>query len=164
VPLRPGDTTGSLTESLAELGAELLVATLPRWLAGEIEPVAQDDSRATITRPVSKADAEIDWSEPAVTIWRKVRAYNPWPGAFTMAAGEILHIWNAAPIAGSPDGAAAGTVIPGDDGFAVQTGAGRLQVIEAQRAGRRRLPAAELLRGWPALAGMRLGGPPPEDR
>lgn len=171
-PISPEDTTGSLTERLSGLGADLLSRTLPRWLAGEIEPQPQDDSAATATRLIRKEDGAIDWTLPAVDIWRRVRAYNPWPGAHTTLDGEPLHIWRAWPLEDdttSPPGA----VVALDDvaraplpaglpaaPFAVQTGRGLLAVLEIQRAGRRALAAADFLRGMPDLIGRRLGARP----
>jgi len=165
-PIDPEDTAGSLSEKLAVMGADLLAETLPRWLRGEIEPRPQDESLATKTSLLRKEDGEIDWTRPAVEIWRQVRACNPWPGAYTTVAGELLHIWRAWPLAGLAGGEP-GTVVlltreqraavPSAPPFAVQTGDGLLAVREAQRAGRRALPADEFLRGMPGLAGMRLG-------
>jgi methionyl-tRNA formyltransferase len=161
VPIAPDDTTGTLNATLAVLGAELLAETLPRWLRGEIEPQPQDDSLATVTRLIRKEDGAIDWSLSAREIWLRVRAYNPWPGAFSTLDGEVLHIWRARPVDGTT-GEQSGTVVAGPfppEGvaFAVQTGDGLLAVLEAQRAGRRALPAAEFLRGMPGLIGRRLG-------
>ncbi|HSP53982.1 MAG TPA: methionyl-tRNA formyltransferase, partial [Dehalococcoidia bacterium] len=108
----------------------------------------------------------IDWSRPAVQIWRQVRACNPWPGAFTHLGDETIHIWRAWPLTVPPAGEP-GTVlslapeqraaVPDAPPFAVQTGDGLLAVREAQRAGRRALLAAEFLRGMPGLIGKRLG-------
>jgi methionyl-tRNA formyltransferase len=161
VAIDPEDTTGTLTASLAELGAELLADTLRRWLAGEIEPQPQDSSEATVTNLVRKEDGVIDWSLPAIQIWRRVRAYNPWPGAATTMGGETLHIWRASPAEGET-GEAPGTLImpPADlldAAIAVQTGDGLLIVRELQRAGRKTLSAADFRRGMPQLIGRRLG-------
>jgi methionyl-tRNA formyltransferase len=171
-PVSPADTTGSLTERLSHLGADLLSRTLRRWLAGEIEPQPQDDSSATVTRLIRKEDGAIDWTLPAADIWRRVRAYNPWPGAYTALDGESLHIWQACPLEGDA-GSPPGTVVALDDRarsglpaslppapFAVQTGRGLLAALEVQRAGRRSLPAADFLRGMPDLIGRRLAARP----
>ncbi|HEV8574909.1 MAG TPA: methionyl-tRNA formyltransferase [Dehalococcoidia bacterium] len=165
------DSAGSLAARLSELGAELLVETLNRWLAGEIEPQAQDASRATTCPLIRKVDGAIDWGLTAKDIWRGVRAYNPWPGAFTTLDGELVHIWQAWPLDATAD------VVPGavfglDEGksdlpaeirdqgaFAVQTGDGILAPLEVQRAGRRALSAAEFLRGMPELVGRRFVSP-----
>ena len=158
------DTTGSLTEALAEEGADLLADTLPRWLAGEIDPKPQDESRATVCRRLSKADGLIDWAQTATEVWRQVRAYNPWPGARSFLDGKAMSFWHAWPL-DAESGEPPGTVIAAPDGlpanaqgaaFGVQTGHGVLAVLEAQRAGRRSLGSADLLRGMPALIGRRF--------
>ncbi|RLC59575.1 MAG: methionyl-tRNA formyltransferase [Chloroflexi bacterium] len=162
--ISPADTAGSLTEALAEEGADLLAETLPRWLAGEIEPQPQDEPRATVCRRLSKADGLIDWAQTATEIWRQVRAYNPWPGAHSSLDGETMSFWRAWPIdagAGEPPGTvlAAPDDLPAEAqgaAFVVQTGHGALAVLEAQRAGRRSLASADLLRGMPALIGRRF--------
>jgi len=165
----PVDTTDSLSPVLSELGASLLAETLPRWLSGEITPRPQDESSATVTRLLTKADSLIDWVRPAVEIWRQVRAYNPWPGAHTLVDGALLHIWQAWPLEGSSE-TEPGTVIGIASGrpdampaelaapaFAVQTGDGLLAPVELQREGRKRLSAPAYLRGMPGLIGRRLG-------
>jgi methionyl-tRNA formyltransferase len=161
----PEDTTGTLSDRLAQAGADLLGETLPRWLRGEITPQPQDASQATTTSLLHKDDGRIDWTQPAVAIWRQVRACNPWPGAFTTLDGDPLHIWRAwpidAPTAGGPGGVVTLTDdqragVPDAPPFAVQTGVGLLAVREAQRSGRRPLPAGEFLRGMPGLIGRRL--------
>lgn len=171
-PVQESDTTGSLGERLAEVGAGLLAETLPRWLAGEIEPQPQDGSRATTCPLIRKQDGALDWGLPATEIWRRVRAYNPWPGAYTTLDGELLHIWQARPLH-VDSYARPGTALDLDEAwlnelpveainqaaFAVQTGRGVLVPLEVQRAGRRALSAAEFLRGMPGLIGQRLVSP-----
>src|SRR3990172_5525067 len=109
-PIDPEDTTGTLSDRLAQAAADLLRETLPRWLRGEITPQPQDASQATTTSLLRKDDGRIDWTHPAVAIWRQVRACSPWPAAFTILDREPLHIWRAwpvdAPTAGDP-----GTVV-----------------------------------------------------
>lgn len=187
VPIGAFETTGTLTTSLAELGAGLLAETLPRWLTGEIDPQPQDESQATVTRLIRKQDGAIDWHLSAVEIWRRVRAYNPWPGAVTTLDGETLNVRRAWPIEDNTD-KLAGTIItpagknlpifntlvdpkPGDrrfrllppeatgSAFLVQTGDGLLAVLELQRAGRRALSSAEFARGRPGIIGRRLESP-----
>ena len=159
------DTTASLTVSLAELGASLLMETLPRWLSGEITPQPQDNAAATVTRTLSKGDGAVDWSQPATEIWRRVRAYNPWPGAYATLAGENVRIWSAWPIDSAANRSVVGTVVDMPEGsrdderpaaFAVQTGDGLLAVLELQRSGRNRLSSREFLRGMPGLIGTVL--------
>ncbi len=167
VPIGPLNTTGTLTTSLAELGAALLAETLARWLAGEIEPQPQDDSQATVTRLIRKEDGAIDWQLSAVEIWRRARAYTPWPGAATALNGEPLLIRRAWPVEAAP-AEPPGTVValppnvPPEAraaAFAVQTGDGLLAVLELQRAGRRALSSAEFARGVSGLIGQRLQSP-----
>jgi len=171
LPISPLDSAGSLAEKLSPLAAELLLETLPRWLRGEITPQPQDESRATVTRLLRKEDGAIDWALPAEEIWRRVRAFDPWPGAYTYLDGEQLHIWAAWPLEGD-SGAPPGTVVAltpeqaqrvppeaGRTAFAVQTGRGLLAVLRLQRAGRRALTAEEFLRGMPGLLGRRLSTP-----
>jgi methionyl-tRNA formyltransferase len=168
-PVTATDTAGTLSSELSEVGAELLAGTLPRWLAGDLTPRPQEDRQATVTKLLKKDDGRIDWSLPAPQIWRHVRAYNPWPGAWTHLGGDLLHIWQAWPLNQDTSGAP-GTIsllspedIPGlpseasAAGFKVQTGDGVLVPTEVQRQGRKRLQAADFLRGVPDLAGKRLG-------
>jgi methionyl-tRNA formyltransferase len=162
--IEPEDTTGTLTAKLAQLGADLLIETLPGWERGEITSRPQDGAQATYAPPVKPADAVIDWSLPAVEVWRRVRAYNPWPVAKTTVAGEPLRILEAWPLDDEID-ASAGTAVrlpegapPAGAGFAVRCGRGLLVVVRAQRAGRRAVSGEELLRGWRDLLGKRLGG------
>jgi methionyl-tRNA formyltransferase len=168
--ISPWDNGGSLSEKLSRLAAELLGETLSLWLAGEIEPQPQDEARATYSSLIHKEDATIDWTRPAVDIWRQVRAMNPWPGASTTFDGETLHIWEAWPLPGESGASEPGTVLslsaaqreklPSEaqqEALAVQTGEGLLVALRLQRAGRRALPAAEFVRGQRSLFGRRLG-------
>lgn len=166
-PISPQDTTGSLTQRLAETGAELLSQTLPRWLAGQTEPTPQDNAQATVTRLTRKEDGAIDWTLRAEDIWRRVRAYNPWPGAHTTLGGEQVTIRRAWPLE-SPGKGAPGTIVAlppqlageaPDSAFGVCCGEGVLGVIELQRAGRRTVSSAEFLRGAAGLIGKRFGPP-----
>lgn len=171
LPITPFDTAATLAEKLSPLAADLLVETLPRWLAGHIQAKPQNHSRATVAPILKKADGAIDWALAAPDIWRRVRAYNPWPGAFTALDDIRLHIWEAWPLPSNSEAEAATVValtpeqlstLPRElprQAFGVQTGDGILAVLRAQRAGRRALPAAELLRGMPHLIGRRFLSP-----
>jgi methionyl-tRNA formyltransferase len=167
LPIDDSDTAGTLMEKLSHLAAGLVAETLPRWLRDEVEPQPQDHSLATKAPLLNKEHGAIDWSLPAAEIWRRVRAYNPWPGAYTTLDGRLLHIWEARPLA---DGdAAPGTVVTlsaeqqaglppatGRGAFGVTTGEGVLAVLAAQREGRRTLTASEFLRGMRGFIGRRL--------
>ena len=166
--IEDSDTAGGLTEKLSRIAADLLAEALPRWLQDEIDPRPQDHSLATKAPLLKKENGVIDWSLPAAEIWRRVRAYNPWPGAYTTVDGRLLHIWEAWPLPGG--GAAPGTVValseeqrallpPGADQgvFGIGAGDGVLAVLTAQREGRRTLSASEFLRGMREFIGRRLG-------
>lgn len=163
VPIEPEDTTGTANEKLASLGARLLVDVLPRWWEGDVTPRLQGGGQATYAPMIHREDAAIDWSLPAVDVWRRVRAYNPWPVATTSVDGEPLRILEARPLEAEPH-APAGTALALPDGveaagagFAVRCGSGALAVVRAQRAGRRPMTGEELLRGFRGLIGKRLG-------
>ncbi|MBI4330816.1 MAG: methionyl-tRNA formyltransferase [Chloroflexi bacterium] len=105
-PVLPEDTTGSLTERLAGLGAHLLLETIPLWAAGKITPAPQDNSRASYSKTLRKEDGEIDWSDHAERISRQVRAFQPWPGSYTFWKGKRLNVRQVS-LAASGDTAAA---------------------------------------------------------
>lgn len=162
--IEPRDTTASLSEKLSVLGADLLMEVLPRWEPGQLTPQPQDDSLASYAPSMRREDAVIDWSLPAVDVWRRVRAYYPWPVATTSVDGEPLRILEAWPLETESD-APPGAVVtlsrdaeaPTGAGFAVRCGRGLLVVVRAQRAGRRPVSGEELLRGFRGLLGKRLG-------
>jgi methionyl-tRNA formyltransferase len=172
VPIDDNDTAASLSDTLSQAGASLLAQTLPRWIAGDIAPQPQDEAEATTCPLLRKEDGAIDWVLPAIDIWRRVRAYNPWPGAFTFLGADLLRIWQAQPLAFSSSkepGAVlelnnrwANELLPNirdQAAFVVQTGSGLIVPLEVQRAGRRILTADEFLRGMPGLVGRRLVSP-----
>ncbi len=140
------DTTGLLFERLAALGAEALVAALPRIEAGE-SPVAQPTSGITLAPKIDRQRARIDWSADADTVSRHVRAMDPAPGAWTTAGSETIKCFGAVALPGSPDG------VPGEvnhairDALVVHTGRGTVQIADVQPAGRRRMSAGDWLRG-----------------
>lgn len=155
VSIQPEDTRGSLSERLAELGAKLLLETLPRWLAGEIEPRPQVHEDAIYTKVLKREDGLIDWNMSNVEIWRRVRAYNPWPSAYAHFQGRPLKILQARPIMGK--GGEPGLVVATKEGAAVGTGEGLLALEEVQLAGKRAMGIAEFLRGQRGFVGSRLG-------
>lgn len=145
-PIADTDDAGRLGARLAELGAALLIETIPQWLAGTITPQPQDDRLATPAPRLQKEDGVIDWSRPAVEIWRQVRACSPWPGATTRLNGHALQIWQAQPASGA-GAAPPGTIVAVSATIAVQTGEGILELQRVQREGRRALATAEFARG-----------------
>ena len=155
--IEPEDTTESLSRKLARLGADLLIETLPRWLRGEIAPQPQDDSRATYTKPIAKEDGLIDWSLPAVEIWRRCRAYYPWPSAYTYWQGRLFKVLRAKPIPQWKGAEKPGRVMRLRQGLAVATGEGALLLEEVQLAGKRAIGAEDFLRGQRQFLGSVLG-------
>ena len=141
-----GESAGELHDRLAQLGAALLVETLPGVLAGTLPAVPQDETRATYAARIAKGDALLDWARPAIEIERRVRAYNPWPVAEARtASGERLRIWRAVARVGRPTGAP-GTVLAADaDGIDVATADGILRVTRLQAPGGREMTAAAWL-------------------
>lgn len=153
----PRDTAGSLTESLAGLGAEAIVDTLSRLEA--LAPRPQDDTGATYAAKLSRPEARIDWNRSAAEIDRMIRAFNPVPGAQTRLAGEAIKIWDATPVAASGQ---PGEVLEAEAGrLVVGCAQGALQLHELQRAGGRRLATAEFLRGTALSRGTMLQAPVP---
>jgi methionyl-tRNA formyltransferase len=165
-PISPHDTTGSLEARLALAGAGLLAEKLDAWLSGRLSALPQDESLVTYAPQVKRTDALLDWSLPAVDLWHRVRAYHPWPVAYTHWRGEELRIHAAWPQE-AESGQAAGTVLPPlpppteagepQPTFAVQTGRGQLLVLRLQRPGRREISGSEFLRGQRDFVGSHFG-------
>ncbi len=149
------DTAGSLHDKLAELGALAIVEALEAIADRSLQPVPQDSAGVTYAAKISKEEAALDWSADAATLDRQVRAFNPFPGAHSRFGGETLKIWKARPSDGS---GAPGTVVHAADGrIIVACGQGALEIEQVQRAGGRRMDAAEYVRGSGLAAGARLG-------
>jgi methionyl-tRNA formyltransferase len=155
--IAPGDTTGSLTAKLAELGAQLLIETLGGWLEGAIEAQPQDDAAATYCDQLEKVDGLLDWSQPAVYLDRQVRACDPWPGAYTTWQGQRLKVLRARPQPSWEGEGKQGQVRQIGEGIGVVTGQGVLELIEVQLAGKKPMPAALFARGQRDLGGGFLG-------
>jgi methionyl-tRNA formyltransferase len=156
-PIRDDDTSETLGERLAAIGARLIVEALDRLASGEVVSRKQNEQEATLAPMVRKDEGAIDWRRGAAEIARAVRAFSPWPGTYTALAGRRMKIHRAAPLAESAGGAP-GTVVRAADGrLEVATGDGRLAVLELQLEGRRRLSAREFLAGHPLRSGERLG-------
>ncbi len=151
LPIMQDDTASSLHDRLATLGGALIVRTL------DALPVAQpqDSALATYAAKVSRDEARIDWTRAAVEIERGIRAFNPEPGAHAVFAGTSLKIWRAALAQVAP--ARPGEVVAaGAEGIVVACGAGAVRLLELQRSGGRRLPAAALLSGFAIAPGDRF--------
>ncbi|MBN1177685.1 MAG: methionyl-tRNA formyltransferase [Anaerolineae bacterium] len=156
-PIRADDTTASLLARLGHVGIALLLETLPAYLAGYITPRPQPGTGVTVCERLEKKDGRLEWTRSAVELDRQVRAFVPWPRAFTTWNGERLVIHRAVPIPEWTGEAAPGTVIPLGDGAAVATGQGALWLVEVQRAGKKALPIEVFIRGQQGFVGAVLG-------
>jgi methionyl-tRNA formyltransferase len=146
------DTGGSLHDRLAVLGAELLGEGLERLLAGNLPaPQPQPADGVSYAHKLDKAEAYLDWNEPAAALERKVRAFDPWPVATAELGGETVRVWHARAVA-APARGAPGTVLAATrDGIDIACGDGALRLLQVQRAGGRRLDVADFLNARPAL-------------
>jgi len=150
------DNAQLLHDRLARLGAELLVKTIPDYVAGKIIPQKQPQEGASYARKIEREDGLLDWLQPARVLWNRIRGFTPWPGAFTYQLIEnkarLLKVWQVAleeNIEGEP-----GTVISADKhGIVVACGTGALRILTLQREGSRRMTAQEFLAGNPLQPG-----------
>lgn len=160
LPIAADDSTGSLHDRLAVLGGRLMVEALELAACGGLRPVPQPVDGVTYAHKIEKAEAAINWALPAATIERRVRAFNPFPGAGTALAGEAIKVWRAHAEPDNPVAANAGQVLSADPhGIRIATGDGVLVLDELQRAGGKRLPAADFLRGFALTPGQVLDAP-----
>ena len=157
-PILPTDDSQMLHDRLAQLGAELLVETIPDFVAGKISPQAQPAAGSTYAAKIKKEDGKIDWSQPAVQIWNRLRAFTPWPGAFTFLADEpkpqLLKIWKAEVVEVS--GAAGIILSAGKTDLTVGCGQSALRILELQREGGKRLTTEQFLSGFPLKPGAQF--------
>lgn len=152
------DTTGSLGSKLADVGAKLLLETLPKWLGGELRPQAQDESRATYSKLITSKDAEIDWHLSAVELWRRVRAYNPWPSCYTWYQGKRLKIQKTIPFGDVAKGEIGEVIaLTEPPGIGVVTRRGILGLCQVQLEGRREMAVNDFVRGKRDFIGSVLG-------
>ncbi len=156
IPIFAEDTAATVHDKLAVLGARSIVETLPAIADGTLKAVPQSEVGATYAPKIANEEAAIDWHREVVEVDRRVRAFNPFPGAYSTLRGEPLKIWRAAVASDSP--AAPGTILRADvQGIVVACGNGALRITELQRAGGKRLAAATFLHGLSLAAGDRLG-------
>ncbi len=154
-PILPADDSQTLHDRLARLGAELLVETIPAYVAGKIQPQPQPVAGATYAAKIKKEDGRIDWHLTAEKIWNRLRAFTPWPGAYTFLQAEpkpqLLKIWRAEVVGKSGQ---AGEILSADKtGIVVGCGQGALRILELQREGGKRLAAEAFLAGFPLAPG-----------
>jgi len=146
IRLKPDDTTDSVLGALSTLGADLLLDTLPKYLSGELQPVPQPTEGATYAPMLKKEDGLLDFSHPAIELERRVRAMNPWPGAWFDWKGNPLKVVKASVISGEK-GLASGSRLTVEGRPAVQSAEGILILDEVQPAGKKAMPGKSFLAG-----------------
>ncbi|GAB4341462.1 MAG: methionyl-tRNA formyltransferase [Candidatus Abyssubacteria bacterium] len=156
VEITDDDTAGTLHDKLAEAGADLMVETLDAVEYNAVIPRPQEESHASVTKKIEKADCRIEWGQPAERIRNLARAMDPWPGCWTTLDRTVLKIWKVE-VCDYPKTGAPGRVLSVRDGLVVQAGDGAVRIIELQAPGSRRMTAAEFLRGHVIKEGMLLG-------
>jgi methionyl-tRNA formyltransferase len=154
-PIQPDDNAQTLHDRLAQLGAQLLVQTIPGFVAGDIQPRPQPGEGVSHAPKLKKEDGRIDWNLPARTIWHRIRAFTPWPGAFTFLPGQppaqLLKVWEAEVV--SESGSPAEILCADKSRLTIGCGQNALRILTLQREGGRRMTAAEFLAGHPLKAG-----------
>src|SRR5262245_47303352 len=148
VEILPNDTGGALHDRLAQAAPETLLESLRLLAAGNAPRIPQENARATYAPKLKREHGQIDWSQSAEAIERKIRAYNPWPGAFMRVSSQNLKIFSASVVDLNDQ---PGQILRSDKDLIVATGKGALSLAEVQLEGKRRMTAAEFLRGHRAL-------------
>ena len=156
-PGGPDTTAGELHDTLAEVGAEVVVDTVQRIEAGEAVGQPQDDTLASPAPKLFKEDAEIDWTQPAEAVHNHIRGLAPYPAAWTTCAGETWKLYCSRVAEGEPSGQP-GEVLDVDGRLLLACGAGAVEVLEVQRQGKRRMATSAFLNGIDLQPGVYLGG------
>lgn len=158
-PILPADNSQTLHDRLAQIGAELLVKTLPGYVSGAIQPRKQPEEGLSYARKITKEDGRLDWTRPARVLWNRVRAFIPWPGAFTLLPGEtklpLLKIWRVE-VVENVSGRAGEVLRADSDGILVACGQEAARLLELQREAGKRLNAGQFLAGYSLRAGQRF--------
>ena len=160
--ISPGDTTASLHDKLAAMGGRLIVQALHIAANNKFSPALQPPDGITYAHKIEKAEAQIDWQQSAAVIERRIRAFNPFPGASSVLGGELIKLHNALIlIAEYAYGTAAASILSvQNEGIDVATGDGVLRITHLQKSGGKALPVADFLRGFPVTPGMAFTSPP----
>jgi methionyl-tRNA formyltransferase len=153
--LAPDETFETLHDRLMVLGGEALTEALPLIEEGKLTPVKQDDSLSCYAPLIKKEDGLINWKRSSEEIYSQIRAFNPWPGAFTYSSGKILKIWEAVPVSGTGK---AGEIMGADkNSFTVYCGSGAMKILSLQPEGKKRMDTSAYLLGNRTEAGQHLG-------
>ena len=153
IPIGKEETAETLHNRLASLGAQLLLETVGRMKAGNLRPLPQEHSKATYAPLLKKEDGQIDWRKEAEEIDRRVRAFNPWPGAFTSLKGQLLKIYRGEVRKRAPTGKAGTVIWVGSDFIEVETGKDSFLIKEVQLEGKRRMTVRDFLSGHSIAVG-----------
>jgi methionyl-tRNA formyltransferase len=159
MPIAPRDTSATLHDRLADLGGRMIVEALKLAACGGLQPVAQPEQGVTYAHKIEKSESAVDWSMPAQAIGRQIRAFDPFPGASTTLGSETIKLWDYE-IHGHqrlPDQRCGEILSIDNTGVLVACGEDALRLTSLQRAGGKRLPASDFLRGFPLQTGMVLG-------
>lgn len=159
IKITANDNFKSLHDKLAKLGADLLLEIVPKYYSEQIKPVTQDEAKATYCQLIKKEDGKIDWSKSAEEIERQVRAFTPWPGAWTIWDKKSLKILKAVVNAStrlSMTTGSIGEVFKVNSGLAIACGQGALEILELQLEGKKPMSAKEFLNGYPGIVGAIL--------
>ena len=151
------DTLGTLHDRLARMGAHLLLQTLEELEKGTLTPLPQDPSLATYAPKIQKEEGRINWARPARQLFNLVRAFDPWPGAFTVWAGRNLKLFQPRPVEEEAKEAPGTVVQASAAGLRIATSHGYLLIRELQLENRPRMAVSEFLRGYPLKPGVQLG-------
>jgi methionyl-tRNA formyltransferase len=158
LPIEPQDTTATLHDRLAQLGGRLIVQALELAGRGALNPVAQPEQGVTYAHKIEKAESVMSWSLPAQQLERRIRAFNPFPGAQTTLGGEVIKIWEADWVAQPGAMTEPGRILAlGHEGVLVQCGEACLRLLTLQRSGGKKLDVGDFLRGFPLEVGQLLG-------
>jgi methionyl-tRNA formyltransferase len=153
------DDSQTLHDRLAVIGGRLLARTIPEYVAGRLLPNPQPAEGVRPAPKIKKEDGRIDWKQPARAIWNRIRAFRPWPGAYTQVRNSgsvsVLKVWRGEALPGS--GTPGEIISSGKDGIVVACGSGAFRILELQREGGRRLTALEFLTGHTLQTGQQLG-------
>ena len=155
-PIETRDNAQTLHDRLANLGAKLLVETIPQYVSGKIKPTPQDESQATHAPKITRDMGQIDWSKTATEIWNQARAFTPWPGIFTHISDKLLKIIDVEPV--DINYLEPGIIGKSNyEGIIVGCGKKALRIKQLQKEGGKRLAANAFLAGHPLPAGTQLG-------
>jgi methionyl-tRNA formyltransferase len=159
--IREDDTTATLHDRLADLGARLIVEALELAACGGLTRTPQPAQGVTYAHKIEKSEAQVDWAQPAAVIERRMRAFDPFPGASSALGTETVKLWRAQVLDGTPPQPPGTVLAATPDGLDVATGDGVLRLTQLQRPGGKRLAVADFLRGLPVAPGTRFGATKP---